>query len=231
MKKTILIVATLCAAALFGAQNNLMINFHKANRIDPDYYADGSEVPSGELYALVWTPKDATFAGIAADGTPVDASTGEIVAFEARCRNAKGKFELVGFEVDAAKVASKYAKGTWQVYLLDTRIYGADGKVTVGAVTVEGRPVAVNASSPVAASMLVPSAAMPANVAPFGVHTSAYNSPDGTSLPSAYRSAAAVVLLKLITRLFMAAEATAAANTNAMAIVFFIFCFLLCTCY
>jgi len=156
MKKTIAIAFVFAAAVASAAQNNLVINFNKKTAA-ADRYADGSEVPSGELYALVWTPKGATFAGIAADGTSIDAATGEIVSVMPRLKNKWGNYVTVGYKVDAADVASKYTSGTWQVYLLDTRMYGADGAVTVGAVTAEGRPVAVNASAPVTDAVLAQS--------------------------------------------------------------------------
>ena len=40
----------------------------------PDCYADGTLVADGECYALVWSPKGATFAGFNADGTAISAN-------------------------------------------------------------------------------------------------------------------------------------------------------------
>jgi len=156
MKNALVLAVAFATLGTFAAQNNLIISFNKKTSA-PDTYADGSEVPSGELYALVWTPRDTTFAGIAADGTCVDGATGEIVSVMPRLKNEWGYFAPVGFQVDAADVASRYANGTWQVYLLDTRMYGEKGAVTVGSRMAEGRPIAVNASSPVADAVLVQS--------------------------------------------------------------------------
>ena len=142
MKKIfVLAMGVLAGAMAFGgAQNDLRVTFCSNG---PDTYKDGRAVLDNEFYALVWVKDGATFAGFAADGSLVDAENGKLLvsgpwAQDGRCR-------FVGLQIDAAEAAA-YAKGAFQLYLLDTR--NADG-TTLAAVK-SGVPSAVNGFAAVA---------------------------------------------------------------------------------
>ena len=144
MKKTITLFAAamLCGAA-FAAANDALITFSTKG---PDKYADGTTVLDGECYALVWTPAGSAGAVVAANGT---VQGGEIVLTAPVAKN--GRCPKVVFEVDAGLVASRYKDGTWSVYLLDTRRYGAGGTVSLAGLS-GGRATVINASGLVSGS-------------------------------------------------------------------------------
>ena len=141
MKKIfVLAMGVLAGAMAFGgAQNDLRVTFCSNG---PDTYKDGRAVLDNEFYALVWVKDGATFAGFAADGSLVDAAGGKVVvegpwAKDGRCR-------FMSLQIPAEE-ASAYAKGAFQLYLLDTR--NADG-TTLSAQA--GVPGAVNGFAAVA---------------------------------------------------------------------------------
>ena len=118
MKKSVVAVfAGLMSAAAFAGMNNVFVSF---STVGPDHYADGSQVEPGEVYALVWTPSGSTFAGINADGTAAGDSK---VVIKAPVATAKGNCPPITFQIDEDYANAKYPKGTWGVYLLDTRKY------------------------------------------------------------------------------------------------------------
>ena len=117
--------AMLAASPLFAAQNDTLISFSTNG---PDKYMDGSQVLDGECYALVWTPSGETFGGFAADGSLVK-STDKLVLAAGLAKG--GCCPMTLFEVDAA-VADQYKNGEFAVYLVDTRVKGAAGEVSVG---------------------------------------------------------------------------------------------------
>ena len=84
----------------------------------PDCYADGTPVADGECYALVWSPKGATFAGFNADGTAISAADRVILAaplaLEGKCRDSL-------FQIPADEYA-ELEGGEWAVCLVDTRM-------------------------------------------------------------------------------------------------------------
>jgi len=84
----------------------------------PDCYADGTLVADGECYALVWSPKGATFAGFNADGTAISAADRVILAaplaLEGKCRDSL-------FQIPAAEYI-ELEGGEWAVCLVDTRM-------------------------------------------------------------------------------------------------------------
>ena len=141
MKKTAIIftVAALCGAA-FAAQNDALVSFSTKG---PDAYADGTTVLDGECYALVWLQNGASGLTVAADGS---ATGGEIVLAAPIAKG--GRCPSVVFEVDARDMATKYKDGSWGVYLLDTRRWGADGKAKPAG-TANGKVVLVNAAGAV----------------------------------------------------------------------------------
>ena len=137
MKKILFtMVSAALAGVAFAAANDTLITFSTKG---PDTYANGDKVLPGECYALVFD-KDGEPFTVAADGTTTG---GEIVLVAPVAR--KGRCPKVLFEVDAALASTKYAEGgSWKVYLLDTRRYGANG--TTLAPLKNGKPTLVNAA-------------------------------------------------------------------------------------
>ena len=124
MKKLVSIVSMFAAGALFAAPvpDVNCITFSTAGT---DTYADGvTTVLDGECYALVWSA-DGVFEGIKADATPVDAN--DKVVFIAPWAEG-GKCPTIVFQIADGFVSG----GQFDVYLLDTRTYAADGTVSVG---------------------------------------------------------------------------------------------------
>jgi hypothetical protein len=118
MRKTALFCAV--AAAAFGVfAEDLMFEFSSTG----DTYADGKAVENGEVYALVWSA-DGAFGGINKDGTLV--REGDEIVRTSFAENG-GCYPTI-FVIDSAKVK---ATGVYQVFLLDTRAFAADG--TAGA--------------------------------------------------------------------------------------------------
>ena len=147
------IIATL-ALSVNAAQNDLLIMFSTKGT---DTYADNSEVLDKECYALVWDEDGAPFT-VAADGTTTG---GEIVLAAPVAKN--GRCPKVLFEVDAGRVKAKYADGgSWKVYLLDTRRFGADG--TTLAPLKDGKPTLVNAAGVVGDASVTLSSGAPSSV-------------------------------------------------------------------
>ena len=145
MKKLLIaMVACVAGAAAFAEVNDVVLTFSSKG---PDKYADGSLVRDGECYALVWQPAGATGAlAIAADGSVVDSTQGEIILTAPVAKG--GRCPPIAFQIAASYAAAREG-GTWSLYLLDTRTFAADGKVSLAG-TANGRAKAVNAAGPVA---------------------------------------------------------------------------------
>ena len=171
------VVAAFALCSAFAAQNDALVTFSTKG---PDKYADGSVVVDGERYALVWTAAGSDGAAIAADGS---VKGGEIVLTAPVAKG--GRCPTVMFEVEADDIETKYKNGTWSVYLLDTRRYGADGSVTLAGAS-SGRPVAVNAAGLVAGSSVKLSSGgiSDAAVAAAASASSATAVPEGTPSPT-----------------------------------------------
>lgn len=121
MKKLFAMIAVAgMAAGVWAAQNDALLSFSTKG---PDKYADGTTVLDGECYALVWTKDGAEFAGLDASGKPV-AETDKVVLVAPLAKG--GKCPPIVYQIDAA-TADALAGGTYGVYLLDTRVAGADG--------------------------------------------------------------------------------------------------------
>ena len=101
----------------------------------PDRYADGTIVPDGECYALVWSPAGKTFSGFNADGTASSSADRVVLAgplaLEGHCRDTI-------FQVPEATYAALEG-GNWAVCLVDTRRMNG-----VPAGVKDGKPVRVN---------------------------------------------------------------------------------------
>ena len=136
MKKTALFCAV--AAMAFGAfAEDLMFEFSSSG----DTYADGKPVENGEVYALVWSA-DGAFGGINSDGTL--ARGGDEIVRTSFAENG-GCFPTI-FVIDSAKVKTT---GVYQVYLLDTRAFAADGTAGAPVGLSGGKLTKVNACSAV----------------------------------------------------------------------------------
>ena len=125
----------------FGAfAEDLMFEFSSSG----DTYADGKAVENGEVYALVWSA-DGAFGGINNDGSLVRAGD-EIV--------------LTSFAKDGGccptifvlKDGEAKASGIYQVFLLDTRAFAADGTAGAPVGLTEGKLTKVNGCSAVTAA-------------------------------------------------------------------------------
>lgn len=145
MKQIFLIAMVAVAGLAFGAANDTIVTFSTKG---PDRYKDGSKVLDGEYYALVWTKAGETFGGFNADGSLVDAAdvskfvVGAPLAKDAHCPTTL-------FQISADD-ADQYEGGTFALYLLDTRIMGADGKPMLrGADFFAGKAPALNAAGQV----------------------------------------------------------------------------------
>ena len=142
MKKTLLTATILAGSLAFGAANDTVLVFSTKG---PDTYGDGSTVLDGERYALVWTKDGTAFAGLTADCKPL-ADTTKVIAVAPLAKG--GKCPETVFEIDA-DYAETFKGGSFALYLLDTRVKGADGKVTLASESGgEGtrRPTTVNAA-------------------------------------------------------------------------------------
>ncbi len=137
MKKLSLLVAASMLVAGALAATPSWVKFSSAG---PDKYADGTTVVDGEVYALIWVKTDATFGGINADGSLVDATNNKIVSAASLAKD--GGCPTVLFLLDGENVGLD-EKGTFGVYLFDTRaaatqaptgVTFADGKLTFTAV-------------------------------------------------------------------------------------------------
>ena len=142
MKKMLVLAMGVLAGAMAfgGAQNDLRVTFCSEG---PDRYADGAAVLDNEYYALVWVKEGAAFAGFAADGSLVDAAGGKVVVEGPWAQDGHCRFMSLQIPADEAPA---YAKGAFQLYLLDTR--NADGASLAGSR--DGVPGAVNGYAMVA---------------------------------------------------------------------------------
>ena len=131
-------IALFCAAAVaFSAfAEDVMFTFSSSG----DTYRDNTPVENGEIYALVWSDAGSVFS-IASDGT---VTGGEIV--RTSFAENGGCFPTL-FVMDSAKVKKT---GSYQMYLLDTRVFAADGTAGKPAgLDAAGKLTTVNGFAPV----------------------------------------------------------------------------------
>lgn len=129
-------VCTSVFASSFGAANDTVLSFSTPG---PDRYADGSKVLNGESYALVWTADGATFGGLSSECRTLLA-TDKLVLVAPLAKYWKCPVTII--EISAAD-AAQYEGGSFALYLLDTRVRGSDGKISLAAYK-DGRPQVVN---------------------------------------------------------------------------------------
>ena len=120
-KNMLALAAAVAAMTTFGAANDALVTFSTKG---PDRYADGTTVLDGETYALVWLPSGSSGATFAADGT---VTGGKAVLFAPVAKN--GRCPKIVFEVSASRLKNEFKGGSWAVYMLDTRKWGASGGV------------------------------------------------------------------------------------------------------
>jgi len=138
MKKITLFCAAAIACSVFA--EDLMFTFSSSG----DTYRDGTTaVEDGEIYALVWS--DGGEFKIASDGT---VTGGEVVCTS--FAKDGGCFPTL-FVLDSSKVKGT---GSYQMYLLDTRVFAADGTAGKPAgLDAEGKLTTVNGFAPVATAV------------------------------------------------------------------------------
>lgn len=136
MNKYISLIGALLCATLFGAADDMVLSFSTPG---VDRYADGTKVLEGESYALVWTADGATFEGLTSECLPVSESN-KLVVVASLAKQWKCPVTVLEISAEDAK---QYEKGTFALYLLDTRVKGSDGKVSLASY-VNGRPQVVN---------------------------------------------------------------------------------------
>lgn len=147
MKKLVMIAVAAVSLGAFASAKNLIYDFQPSA---DDCYADGTPVLDYESYALVWLANGSDGVEITADCKVVDESKGKIL----RVRKSFRRGELFTFQVDASiSEPCVKAGGNWAVYLLDTRVYGADGKVSL-ANTADGVTAAINAAAKIDRSVV-----------------------------------------------------------------------------
>lgn len=121
MKKIFAVIAVVfCLASAQAANDDV---FACCSTVGPDYYADGQTlVADGEVYALVYTKKGATFAGFQADGSLVDATASEVVMLLPQAKGGRCQPTLC---IVPKAYSTSRRTGVWELYVLDTR--RADG--------------------------------------------------------------------------------------------------------
>ena len=130
------ILSAVLPLAVFASANDFpgdyLVSFSSPG---PDRYADGTIVPDGECYALVWSPAGKTFSGFNADGTAASDADRVVLAgplaLDGRCRDSI-------FQVPEYTHAALEG-GNWAVCLVDTRRVNG-----VPAGVKDGKPVRVN---------------------------------------------------------------------------------------
>lgn len=137
MKKLAFVFGLMAACAAFGAVDDMVLSFSTPGT---DRYGDGTMVRDGESYALVWTAKGATFGGLSSECRTI-LPTDKLVMVASLAKF--GRCPVTVLEI-AAEDAKQYQGGTFALYLLDTRVKGANGKVAL-ATYVDGLPKVVNA--------------------------------------------------------------------------------------
>lgn len=114
MKKILFSAAVLSAITTFATEF-AAVSFSSTGT---DTYADGTLVPDGEMYALVWSA-DGNFDGLNVDGTPKNSDERVIVALPLK----KGESVIVNIDASDPIIANPEANpdAKFEVLLVDTR--------------------------------------------------------------------------------------------------------------
>lgn len=137
MKKILTVAFAMAGAAVFADAANTLVYFSTKG---PDTYADGATVLDGERYALVWSA-DGNFDGITISGEAVDTND-TVFCIMSRAKN--GRCPMTAFQVDSLKAPTN---GTYEVYLLDTRVADAEGSLSKLSAAKGSVPEVIRASS------------------------------------------------------------------------------------
>ena len=121
MKKLLIAVSAVLSATALFATEYAAVSFSSSGT---DTYADGTLVPDGEVYALVWSAGE--FAGFNADGS---LKNPEDVVIPVTLK--KGEGVVFNLPADSKLVTG----GTLAAYLIDTRKIAEDGTKTVAGLT------------------------------------------------------------------------------------------------
>ena len=144
-RNAVLALALCASFAAQAAYDDTMICFSTPG---PDKYADGTQVLDGERYALVWS-EDGAFDGFQANGLPVDAKD-EVLAIVPFAKD--GRCEPAAYAMSSA--AFKRG-GVLALWLLDTRVYAANGSVSFAPAEGKTKVAAVSAAAKVTADIKV----------------------------------------------------------------------------
>ena len=139
MKKTLsLISGLLMAATMFGAEARDQLTLSMSTP-GPDTYADGTPVPAGETYLLVYVKQGAVFGGVHTDGSLVDPVNNVIATTALAVEGSKCGYKAIQYP------AATYPEGgSWVIVVLDTR--KADGTLG-GLIAAQGASAANGAAS------------------------------------------------------------------------------------
>jgi len=137
MKKILTVAFAMAGMAVFADAANTLVYFSTKG---PDTYADGTTVLDGERYALVWSA-DGNFDGITVSGEAVDPND-KVFCIMSRAKN--GRCPMTAFQVDSLEAP---ANGTYEVYLLDTRVADAEGSLSKLSAAKGSVPEVIRASS------------------------------------------------------------------------------------
>lgn len=142
MKKLAVVFALLVSVCAFGAIDDTMIIVGTQG---PDKYADGTVVLDGERYALVWSQTQ--FAGFQANGSLVNPDD-QVLIVVSRAKN--GACRKFAYPVKSSVVAKG---GEISLWLLDTRVYGADNAVSFAKAESATKVEAITAAAKVEATI------------------------------------------------------------------------------
>ncbi len=117
MKKVVLLL--LMCALVRVASAGLTAPYVRFSTTGPDLYADGTPVIDNEVYALVWIEKGHSFGGFTAAGEMSDTLHNRLIAAAPLAQ--KGHCPTTVFLLEDDQIGLE-TKGTFVVYLLDTRV-------------------------------------------------------------------------------------------------------------
>lgn len=165
------IAAAAVGIAATAMPNDTLLSFGTAGT---DRYPDGTAVLDGECYAVVWTRDGAAFGGLT-DKAETVSDDDRLVLVAPIARG--GKCPQTVLEI-SADMMSSYEGGSFGLYLLDTRVRGEDGSISLAAQK-GGVPETVNSIGAAAEAGASPAdfvgneicSATPVSLGTVGVHT------------------------------------------------------------
>lgn len=165
------VAAAAVGMAATAMPNDTLLSFGTSGT---DRYADGTRVLDGECYAVVWTKEGASFAGLT-DKAETIADTDRLVLAAPVAQG--GRCPQTVLEI-SADMMSSYEGGSFGLYLLDTRVRGEDGSISLAAQK-GGVPETVNSIGAAAEAGASPAdfvgneicSATPVSLGTVGVHT------------------------------------------------------------